>query len=75
MIIGTHFQYRNRGYAYTLIQYVIDKMLEEDMHIFKAETRESNIPMQKVFNDFGYKMINKVEEYYDHPTETASSIY
>jgi len=71
MTIGTHPNYRNRGYAHLLMQHVIDEMLEDDMHIFKGETRESNLKMQKVFEDFGYKIINKVEGYYDNPIETA----
>ncbi|MDR7855536.1 N-acetyltransferase [Tissierella sp.] len=71
MSIGTHPDHRNKGYAHILMQYVIDEMLKDDMHIFKGETRETNFKMQKVFEDFGYKVINKVEGYYDNPTETA----
>ncbi len=71
MSIGTHPDYRNKGYAHMLMQYIIDEMLKDDMHIFKAETRESNIKMQKVFKDFGFKVIKKEEEYYDNPIETA----
>ncbi len=71
MSIGTHPDYRNKGYAHMLMQYIIDEMLKDDMHIFKAETRESNIKMQKVFKYFGYKIISKVEEYYDNPIEAA----
>lgn len=71
MTVGTHPDHRNSGYAHILMQYIIDEMLKDDMHIFKAETRESNFKMQKVFEDFGYKIIGKVEGYYDNPTETA----
>lgn len=71
MSIGTSPDHRNKGYAHTLMQYTIDEMLKDDMYIFKGETRESNIKMQKVFEDFGYKIINKVEKYYDNPIETA----
>lgn len=71
MTIGTHPEHRNKGYAHILMQYIIDQMLKDDMHIFKGETRESNFKMQKVFEDFGYKIISKVEGYYDNPTETA----
>lgn len=39
--------------------------------LFKGETRESNFKMQKIFEDFGYKIIDKVEKYYDNPAETA----
>lgn len=71
MTIGTHPEHRKKGYAHTLMQYVIDEMLKDDMHIFKGETRKSNFKMQKVFEDFGYKISSEVEAYYDNPTETA----
>lgn len=71
MNIGTHPDHRNKEYAHMLMQYIIGEMLKVDMHIFKGETRESNIKMQKVFKDFGYKITIKVEEYYDKPIETA----
>jgi ribosomal-protein-alanine N-acetyltransferase len=71
MTIGTHPEHRSMGYAHILMQYTIDEMLKDDMHIFKGETRESNLKMQKIFEDFGYKFIGKVEKYYDNPTETA----
>ena len=71
MSIGTHPDHRNKGCSHLLMQYIIDEMLKDDMHIFKGETRESNVKMQKVFKDFGYKIINKVEKYYDNPIETA----
>ncbi len=71
MSIGTHPAYRNKGYAHMIMQHTIDEMLKDDMRIFKAETRESNVKMQKVFEDFGYKMIGKVAECYDNPKEGA----
>ena len=71
MSIGTHPDHRNKGYAHMLMQYTIDEMLKDDMHIFKGETRESNIKMQKVFEDLGYKIMSKVEDYYDNPMEIA----
>ncbi len=71
MTIVTYPDHRNKGYAHMIMQYTIDEMLKDNMRIFKAETRESNVKMQKVFEDFGYKIINKVEGYYDNPTETA----
>lgn len=53
------------------MQYTLDEMLKDDMHIFKAEIRESNVKMQKVFEDFGYKNIKKVEGCFDNPIEAA----
>lgn len=75
MTIGTHPEHRNMGYAHILMQYVIDEMLKDNMHIFKGETRESNFKMKKVFEDFGYKIIDKVEKYYNCPIETAYKYY
>lgn len=71
MFIGTHPDHRNKGYARQLMQYTIDEMLKDDMHIFKGETRESNIKMQSLFEEFGYKIEFKVDDYYDTPNETA----
>ncbi len=71
MTIGTHPDHRNNGYAHLLMQHIIDESIKDDMHIFKAETRESNIKMQRVFEDFGYKIISKVEGYFENPVETA----
>ena len=71
MSIATHPDYRKKGYAHMLMQYIIDEMLKDDMHIFKAETRESNVKMQKVFEDFGYKNIKKVEGCFDNPIEAG----
>ncbi|HOK62814.1 MAG TPA: GNAT family N-acetyltransferase [Soehngenia sp.] len=71
MTIGTDPEFRNKGYAHILMQHIIDESLKDDMHLFKAETRESNIKMQKVFEDFGYKIISKVEGYFENPVEIA----
>lgn len=69
--IGTHPGHRKKGYAHMLMQHTIDEMLKDDMHIIKAETRESNVNMQKVFEDFGYKIIDKVEDCFDNPVEAS----
>lgn len=71
MSIGTYPDHRNKGYAHMLMKYTIDEVVKDDMHIFKAETRESNIKMQKVFDDFGYKKISREENCYDTPTEAG----
>lgn len=71
MCLATHVDHRSKGYAHMLMQYIIDEMLKEDMHIFKAETRKSNLKMQKIFDRFAYKLTSQVEDYFDHPVETA----
>ena len=70
MTIGTLSEHRQKGYAHKLMQHVIDEMQKEDMFKFKGETRESNVKMQKVFEDFGYK-ISSTDDFYENPKEAA----
>ena len=69
--IGVHPDHRNKGYAHDLMQYTIKSMNDDNMYIFKAETRESNLKMQKIFSDFGFAIEYKMEDYYDNPSESA----
>lgn len=71
MTIGTDPNHRNNGYAHMLMKHMIDEMVKDEMYKFKAETRESNINMQKVFDDFGFELVQKVEESLKDPVETA----
>lgn len=71
MTIATHPDHRGKGHAHRLMQYIIDEMLKEDMRKFRAETRESNLKMQKVFEDFGYKFVSKVDNVYENPIEAG----
>lgn len=71
MSIGTHPDHRKKGHAHRLMQHVIDEMLKDGMYKFKGETRVSNLLMQKVFEDFGYTVTGKVEDYYENPIEAA----
>lgn len=71
MTIATHPDQRGKGHAHRLMQYIINEMLKEDMRKFRAETRESNLKMQKVFEDFGYKNIDKVDNCYENPAEAG----
>lgn len=71
MTLGTHPDYRKKGYGHKLMSYVIENMMKEEMYKFKSETRETNYKMQKLFEEFGFKVIDKVEDYYDNPNETA----
>lgn len=70
MTIGTHSEHRNKGYAHKLMQHAIDEMMKDNMFLFKGETRASNFKMQKVFENFGYKITSK-DDFYDKPREPA----
>ena len=46
--------HRGKGYAHLLLNHVRDEMTALGMRKFRAETRETNNAMQKVFDDCGY---------------------
>lgn len=70
MTIGSQSEHRNKGYAHKLMQHAIDEMMKENMFLFKGETRASNYKMQKLFENFGYKITSK-DDFYDKPREPA----
>lgn len=71
MNLAVHPDYRKQGLAHKLLNHVTDEMKKIDMGRFCGETRASNVKMQKVFEDCGYKL-NKIEEdYFTDPDESA----
>lgn len=46
-------------------------MKSQGFQDFRGETRISNLPMQKVFEQQGFDRKHVMESYYDHPTEDA----
>lgn len=70
MTIGSQSEHRNKGYAHKLMQHAIEEMMKENMFLFKGETRASNYKMQKLFENFGYKITSK-DDFYDKPREPA----
>ena len=69
--MGTKSCYRGQKLAHKLFETMINEMKEEGMRDFRGETRVTNYPMQKVFNDFHFKNVETLEGYYDNPTEDA----
>lgn len=69
--IGTKERFRGRGIAHKLFEVMIKEMRGLGMNEFIGETRITNYPMQKVFNDFKFKSLEIVESYYENPTEEA----
>lgn len=69
--IGTKSCYRGQKIAHKLFDTMISEMEKEGMRDFRGETRVSNYPMQKVFSDFDFTIVEKYKDYYDNPTEDA----
>lgn len=71
MNIAVHPNWRGLGLAHQLLNHVTDQMKELGMLQFCGETRASNLGMQKVFTDCGYRLNTIVDSYYDQPAESA----
>lgn len=71
MSIAIHADYRNQGLAHKLLNYVAAEMKKIGMHRFCSETRASNLAMQRVFENCGYKLNIIEKDYYDNPNESA----
>lgn len=71
MNVAVHPDYRKQGLAHKLLDHVTKEMEKLDMKRFCGETRSSNKPMQKVFEDCGYKLDKIEEDYYQNPAESA----
>ncbi len=63
MNLAVHPDYRKQGLAHKLLNHVTEEMKRLEMWRFCGETRASNLAMQKVFEDCGYKL-SKIEESY-----------
>ena len=71
MNLSVHPDFRGRGYAHLLLNYVTREMEKLGMRRFCGETRSSNLAMQRVFEECGYRL-NRVEEnYFSDPPESA----
>ncbi|EQB87754.1 ribosomal protein S18 acetylase RimI-like enzyme [Clostridium punense] len=69
--MGTKSSFRGQKLAHKLFETMLSEMKKEGMRDFRGETRVTNYPMQKVFNDFDFKNVETLEGYYDNPTEDA----
>lgn len=71
MNLAVHPNYRHRGLAHQLLNHVTSEMRTQGMHRFFGETRASNRPMQRIFEDCGYILNHIEDDYYQHPIESA----
>lgn len=69
--IGTKPGFQGKKIAHQLMETMIAEMEARGMYAFAGETRVTNYPMQKVFEDFGFQNVYTMENYYDDPTEDA----
>ncbi|MBQ6235374.1 MAG: GNAT family N-acetyltransferase [Clostridia bacterium] len=71
MNLSVHPEYRGKGYAHRLLNHVTEQMRPLGMKRFCAETRASNKPMQKVFDDCGYRFRKEEDVGFENPKENG----
>lgn len=69
--IGTRENFRGQKLAHRLMETMMAEMRSAGMHAFAGETRVTNYPMQKVFSDFGFQIVETMKGYYENPVEDA----
>jgi len=69
--MGVDADYRRLGYGHKLLTCAEDLMIRDDLNRVKAETRQSNLSMQSLFEVKGYVLTDKVSDYYNDPLEDA----
>jgi ribosomal protein S18 acetylase RimI-like enzyme len=70
MTLCVHPTCRRRSNARVLLDSMVADMRQLGMHIFKAETRVSNLAIQALFEKQGYKRTLLVERMMEHPLES-----
>lgn len=69
MTLCTRENCRRQGHASRLLKRMIRDMEQLGMHIFKAETRVSNLAMQSLFERMHFARTVRVADMMAHPTE------
>ena len=71
MNLSVHPDFRGRGYAHMLLDHVRKAHGAGGIKRICGETRDTNLAMQRVFEDCGYRL-NRIEEgYYKDPPGSA----
>ena len=71
MNLAVGHEFRGSGLAVKLLNYITDKYSIKGYKTYYAETRESNIAMQKSFDKSGYTFRSLAENMYENPVENG----
>ncbi|MCX5750580.1 MAG: ribosomal protein S18-alanine N-acetyltransferase [Candidatus Saganbacteria bacterium] len=64
-------EYRGKGIGNALVSYVLDTISKEEVKVFYLEVRASNLPAQKLYERFGFKVVGRRKGYYQENAEDA----
>lgn len=63
--------FQQKGYGSQLLDKMIEHFTEQDVCQVFLEVRVSNLSAQKLYENKGFKTINRRKNYYSHPKEDA----
>lgn len=66
-----HPDYRGEKRSYHLLKNAIEIEKLNNLKRIEGETRESNNAIRSIFEYFGFKIIDTLDEYYQNPDERA----
>jgi len=69
--IATHPDHRRQGIARNLLTYALRYMSREGAVTSFLEVRESNMPAQEMYREFGYEAVGRRKKYYKDTGEDA----
>ncbi|MBO4548301.1 MAG: ribosomal protein S18-alanine N-acetyltransferase [Abditibacteriota bacterium] len=61
--------YRGKGYGRILVDHCIAEARKDGSRELFLEVRESNTAARRLYRSFGFEIIGKRKDYYDHPSE------
>jgi ribosomal-protein-alanine N-acetyltransferase len=62
---------RRRGIGKELMEYVLNQGSKDQIKVFYLEVRASNLPAQKLYEGFGFKVVGRRKKYYQDNQEDA----
>jgi len=69
--IATHPEYRRQGIARNILTYALRYMSMEGAVTSFLEVRETNMPAQEMYREFGYEAVGRRKKYYKDTGEDA----
>jgi len=69
--LAVHPKFRKKGVGTKIIERLIADAKAKGLKKLFLEVRQSNSPAQKIYKRWGFKVIDRRREYYQHPVEDA----
>lgn len=70
--VSVHSEYRRRGIAEKMLEFVLQKNVDKGVRAFVLEVRKNNEPARKLYEKFGFEFLGYRKNFYEKPTEDAA---